>query len=530
MRKSIFFRMAWLIIAIIIVLDAVVLFVSYRVTYDTQLSVSTERIKRNALAAKVYMETHYPENTDEGDDISEYFDIICYTSGISYLYAIYPDSTENTLTYYAIGFGEDASQDVISIRYSGIKVSEVPSPKMLAAFNGNDSGLIEQYENQFGKFLVCYMPLSEYYDIEKEEYVKLDKPLVIGAEENILTIVSAIQKRFAKIAFLTIILTLIIVLSVFLILYFKISKPVNKISKKMNSFVSDREKGFEKLPVKGNDEFAEMSRSFNSMTEEIDTYIRNIDQMTKEKHTHQAEMDIARNIQSGLLRPSSFCTGDISINAYMRAAKNVGGDLYDYAVLEDGRVWLAIADVSGKGISAALFMARGLTLLHQYALLGYSPAQILSVYNEALAEQNPGLFFITTFAAVYDPKTRELRYANGGHNLPYILSDQLITLDGSLGVAAGIFAHAKYQEATVRMKEGDVLFLYTDGVNESVNKDGGFFGTEALEEELKRHIGGDTDNLAEDVLKRLREFSKDAEQSDDITVLTMKITDEPKNN
>ena len=155
----------------------------------------------------------------------------------------------------------------------------------------------------------------------------------------------------------------------------------------MENFVNDRGKDVEKLQVKGNDELAEMSRSFNLMTEEIDKYIEDIDALNKEKHTQAAELEIARNIQTGLLKPSDYENGSVCISAMMRAAKNVGGDLYDYQVLENGKVFIAAADVSGKGISAALFMSRAITLLHQYALLGYSPAKMLGEYNNTLTKR-----------------------------------------------------------------------------------------------------------------------------------------------
>ena len=525
MRKSIFFRLALLIVAIIIVLDCGILFVSYRITYNNQLLHSTETIKRNAEIAELFMEQNYPDSDEDARNVSEYFRELCSISEITYLYAVSPYIETNRLTYIAIGFGEDADDNAVKERYHGVTVQEPISKEMAAAYNGDNSGVVEHYENQYGETIACYLPMTRYYDSHKREYVDLDRTIVIAAEENITSVISSIRSRFNTIAIFTVILTIVIVLLIFLILYFKISKPIKLIGERMKSFVSDRDKGFEKLPVKGEDELSEMSRSLNSMADEIDTYIINIDRLNKEKHKQQAELDIAHRIQNGMLKPPSFSGGGVSINAYMLAAKNVGGDLYDYTVLNDGRIYMMIADVSGKGISASLFMSRGLTLLQQYVAHGYSPAQMLGEYNNTLAEHNPGKLFITTFAAVYDPVTHELIYSNGGHNHPYIVSDELIVLDDADGVAAGIFSGAKYKEASITLKEGDVLFMYTDGVNEAENKDGGFFGTEALEGELRRHIGSDTDRIIDDVLKKLREFSACAEQNDDITMLTMRVTE-----
>ena len=154
----------------------------------------------------------------------------------------------------------------------------------------------------------------------------------------------------------------------------------------------------------------------------------------------------------------------------MTTARVVGGDLYDYRILDNGSVFVAIGDVSGKGITAALFMARAITLLNQYAKLGYSPAKILFEFNNDLAAHNPNMMFITAFVAVYDPKTGELTYSNAGHNYPYILSGKLTALNTDNGIMAGSFEDVVFPEYAVKMKPGDCLFMYTDGVTEAENK------------------------------------------------------------
>ena len=143
------------------------------------------------------------------------------------------------------------------------------------------------------------------------------------------------------------------------------------------------------------------------------------------------------------------------------------------------------------------------------------------------AESNPNGLFITTFVAVFDPKTGELTYSNSGHNRPYVISDSLITLDGAAGMAAGIFAGFEYEQETVALKQNDVVFLYTDGVNEAESTSGEQFGTEALENRLEEHIGLQSDNVSGDIFKTIEEFSDGAVQSDDITILTLKVKQLP---
>ncbi len=522
MRKSIFFKLALLIIPITIIFNGAALFISYRVTYSDQISHFSETIKRVAASASYYLVMNYPLTYEEKMDTCSSFSALCSTADVTYVFAVEPDIENNSETYIAIGFGHDASEEAMETRSPGVVVKGALTQQQIDVYNDDTSIQVCHESNQFGETLICYMLVATYVDKETNQLVDLDKPILVGVEENLSVVVNSIQSQFRQIAITIIMLTVMIQITFFLILYFRVSKPLKRISNRMASFGSDREKGFEALPVKGKDELAEMSRAFNSMVQEIDTYIRDIDELNKEKHMQYAELEIAHGIQTGLLKPERYRTKDASINARMLTAKNVGGDLYDYLVLDDGTVYLMIADVSGKGISAAMFMSRAITLLHQYAELGYSPAQMLSAYNDTLAGQNPNVFFITTFVAVYHPDTRELRYSNAGHNHPYLLSDTLTELDGAIGMAAGIFKES-YEEASVTLREGDVVFLYTDGVNESENTDGEFFGTDALEEELRRHIGGDTERLVDDVMEKLAAFSDGADQSDDITVLSMKV-------
>ena len=271
--------------------------------------------------------------------------------------------------------------------------------------------------------------------------------------------------------------------------------------------------------MKGKDEIAEMSDSFNSMAEEIDRFLMRMSELNRQK----AELNIARTIQRGLLEPQEYRGGDVSVTACMLTAKDVGGDLYDYHVLADGSVFVAIADVSGKGVTAALFMSRAITMLNQYAQLGYSPAKILYEYNNRLVGHNPNRMFITTFVAVFNPQTGELVYSNGGHNPPYILSDTPVVLDQRGGAAAGVFPNVQYREYTVQLRPGDRLFMFTDGVTEAQDREGGFFGEERLEAVLRSHADSDAAGLVNAVKDAINDFSNGAEQADDITMLALQV-------
>ena len=342
---------------------------------------------------------------------------------------------------------------------------------------------------------------------------------MVRAEISIENLTNDFNKKFREFAVIMVIVTLTVGVSAAVILYFKVSKPLKKASMKMKGFVSDRDAGFEKLPVKGTDELAEMSDSFNTMAEELEQYIDDVAELNRQK----AELNIAQSIQMGLLEPDSFENEKVKISASMTTAKVVGGDLYDYHILDNGCVFVAIGDVSGKGITAALFMSRAITLLNNYSKLGYSPAKMLFEFNNNLAAHNPNMMFITAFVAVYDPESGELTYSNAGHNYPYIISGKLTALDTENGIMAGSFEDVDFPEYKVKMNPGDCLFMYTDGVTEAENKSGELFGETRLEQVLLKNKACGADNLLKAVTEEINAFAQGAEQSDDMTTLALQI-------
>lgn len=521
-RKSIFVKIALILMPFVLALEIIALLLTYGITYDNNLH-SSEKLLNNAVNTVLEIcESHNIETADktqEGKTLSD----MCRVFGITYIYVLKPDLNKVTKEYIAIGFGEDALENAKETRYAGVVVDGPLNKEQGEAYYGDKDGVIRHESNQFGDTLVCYMPYTRYFDIEKDKYVEYDSRYLIGAEISLTAVNESFKRRFMFLAALILLLTLLMLGIFGLILYFKITKPLRKISKRMSSYVTDREQGFEKLPVKGGDELAMMASSFNTMTDDIDRYIGDIDTLTREKHTREAELNIARNIQLGLLPPDREITDSYIINAYMLSARDVGGDLYDYRVLEDGNVYFAIADVSGKGVAASLFMSRAITLLSQLAQEGCSPARTLEEYNKFLAAQNPGGLFITTFVAIYDPKTSVLTYSNAGHNFPYVLSEKLTVLDDGHGIAAGLFEDEIYTDASVKMKPGDSLFMFTDGVNEAKNADDKLYSTKRLEEKLTGCIKEKNNDILKSVLDDLNRFTKGAEQNDDITMLSFRL-------
>lgn len=517
MKHSVFWKIILGLLIVISAAEALMLVFLYNTTYETTVKEAEDRLKSAAAIVATEYEVYDPDHIADYMGDNPFLNNMCSGMNITYLYLIKADLVSRDQIYLATGYGENASQEFISNRYPGYVAEGKLKDEQIRAFHGEKNVLLHE-KNQYDDTLICYTPVTRSYSFKTGDF-RSDVRSIVCAEISLTKVLADFNVQFGHFVAVMVSVTLLIFTITGVVLYFRVSKPLRRISRRMKGFVSERSKAFEPLPVKGRDELAQMSDSFNTMAQEIDRYISDLSELNRQK----AELSIAKKIQRGLLEPQSYADDSVTIRAFMLPAKDVGGDLYDYMTLENGKVFVSIADVSGKGVTAALFMSRAITLLHQYAERGFTPSQMLREFNSRLVQRNPNKLFITTFVAVYDPATGELTYSNGGHNYPYILSDELITLNEKGGVAAGIFKDRTYPERTIRLKAGDKLFLYTDGVTEAVDKDGGFFGEERLEEVLRAEKSSDAQTVVNKAYEALRSFSEGAVQADDITMLTLEI-------
>ncbi len=233
----------------------------------------------------------------------------------------------------------------------------------------------------------------------------------------------------------------------------------------------------------------------------------------------QSELTVAHNMQQSVLPKSFPKTADYELYGIMVPARNVGGDFYDFFPLEDGKIGLAIGDVSDKGVPAALFMMASRTTLKGAAIGTENPGDALKVVNEQLEDGNTANMFVTLFYTVYNPATGVLNYSNGGHNPPLILRPDGTSelLDGDTGIALGIMAGMQFESQTVTLQPGQFLFLYTDGVSEATNPEEEEFGLERLRRLFAESPPGNSKEASQLVLKAVREFARTHPQSDDIT-------------
>jgi sigma-B regulation protein RsbU (phosphoserine phosphatase) len=259
--------------------------------------------------------------------------------------------------------------------------------------------------------------------------------------------------------------------------------------------------------------------------------IRYIKTMQKE-HTQlesiKGDLAVAREIQQAILPrifpPFPENAHQLDIAASMNAAKDVGGDFYDFFRIDDERIGFVIADVSGKGVPAAIFMAVSRTLIRATGIRGVSAAECMTYSNVLLAKESVNCMFVTVFYGIYNIKTGEVTYTNAGHNPPYLLkaNGSLKSLGNSKNIAAGVMEDIPFTEETLQLEPGDTLLMYTDGVTEATDTEEKEYGEARLEALLKQSTQADCQQIIDNVKADVKAFVGEAEQSDDITLLALK--------
>ena len=308
-------------------------------------------------------------------------------------------------------------------------------------------------------------------------------------------------------------------------------KPIHELTDGVREIASgDMNK---KLDIRTGDEIEHLALCFNAMTDELKTYMDNLTKVTAEKERIATELDVAKNIQQSML-PSIFPPfpdkTEFDIYATMNAAKEVGGDFYDFYLLDENHLVVTIADVSGKGIPAALFMMISKTILKNFSMSMINPddfSAVMALSNNQLCQNNDAMMFVTVFMGMLYLKTGEFTFVNGGHNPPVVYhkaTDTYEYLKVKKNFVLGGMEDIDFKQQTIKLEKGDRIFMYTDGVTEALNKTDELYGEERLINCLNR---SDKNLSVEELLALVREdvakHVDGAAQSDDITMLTLKI-------
>ena len=279
--------------------------------------------------------------------------------------------------------------------------------------------------------------------------------------------------------------------------------------------------------IKTNDEIRLLRDSFDNMQTSLADYVEELKVTTAQKASMESELGVARNIQMSMLPmiwPAFPDRDDLDIYACVSPAKAVGGDLYDFRI-RDGKLFFCIGDVSGKGIPAALVMTVISSMFRTLSSGEDSPERIMTAMNSALSARNESLMFVTLFIGVLDLSTGTLHYTNAGHNAPVVISGgNPRMLDVDANVSVGIMPDWVYSEQETTLPANTVLFLYTDGLTEATRSDGELFNEDRM---LAQLSGQDDSTPVQQTITAMTEavsrFVGDAEQSDDLTMLAVRI-------
>jgi sigma-B regulation protein RsbU (phosphoserine phosphatase) len=401
---------------------------------------------------------------------------------------------------------------------------EQPPASMIAAWN-TETLRFDEYTDEFGHFRSIFIPLR----------TPKNKLYLVGADVPLDFLKKALTRIVIHSGGLgTGILILVLLLSSFSLS--RILKPIAKLDSHAQSLAhndfqlkDDLQADLELTAEASHDEVGKLARTFLDMAQKLKEYIETLKTTTAAKERIESELRIAHDIQMSFLKkvfPPFPDRREFDLFAKLDPAKEVGGDLYDFFILDDRHLFFYVGDVSDKGVPAALFMAVTMTLMKRTAQhIGKNPAEILRQVNEELCKENENLMFVTLFCAILDFKTGEVVYSNAGHNPPVIMPVRKPPhwLELPHGPALGVMPGTTYKNREVQLAPEDSLLLYTDGVNEAMDTRGQQYTDKRLLNEAKSLSGKSVEAIIDALMQSVRDHAAGAAQSDDITILSLKL-------
>ena len=358
------------------------------------------------------------------------------------------------------------------------------------------------------------------------------EPVALVGVDLSMTGIARVLTNFIVTIIFSVIGVIIIAMAVFYIFADRnIINPINRLNTAANEMVGNLElDAVFDIDIHTGDEIEELANAFRHMDLEVRDYIRELTAVTAEKERIGAELDLAAQIQASML-PSIFPAfperKELDIYASMDPAKEVGGDFYDFFMVDEKHLAIVVADVSGKGVPAALFMVIGKTLIKDRTQTGKDLGVIFTEVNNLLCESNSNEMFITAFEGVLNLETGEFRFVNAGHEIPFICRK-----DGTFepyevraGFILGGMEGIQYQAGSMQLEPGDKIFQYTDGAPEATNKNNELYGMERLTDILSRNASASPTELLSAVKADIDEFVGEAPQFDDITMLCLKYVE-----
>lgn len=515
------------VICLLIAIMSVVLVVlSYRALYKTYIGFYfrkslgvVEMLAKQVDGDKIAQYVETGQTDEDYDDLQKLFNNAKETSKeLNYLYLMKP---YDDYFVYVIE-AQTSSDNIDNISHLGdeFEYGEVEKKYLLADIKAKQATQKVVYgaDIGFGKSLSVWAPV---FDSQGEVAAMVEADYVLTDVQD--------QINYYIMNVLLVLLLAEVIIA-FIMLKLIDRKVVNPIQK-LTDYVNSCQKGNfseKKVEFKDNNEIKWLATAFYDQAERIEEYIEDIKRVTSEKERIGAELTVATQIQADMLPcifPPFPSRKEFDIYANMTPAKEVGGDFYDYFFIDSDHLALVIADVSGKGVPAALFMVIAKTLLKNRMQLGSSPKEVLEAVNNQLCENNEAAMFVTAWIGSYEISTGILTAANAGHEFPAIRR-----ADGSFelykdkhGFVLAGMEDMEYEEYQILLQEGDTLFLYTDGVPEASDKDSQLWGTQRMLDALNKQDVTNLERMLVGMREEINGFVAGAPQFDDVTMLAMRI-------
>lgn len=518
------------IVALLVLFSVIVSIIGYRTFTNALLNQYAEGAFLTAqTAAELVDADRMDEYAQSGGTTPEYLavwdrlDHLCNSSGSTFIYVIEPDRSDyghitflfstidhdSPYTKYDFGFLRETTNDEYRAKYRALYELAADGELVI-----RDKGNIETDSH-----ITAMMGL-------KGSDGQVKGILCVQRQMDILT---GVRNTFLnKVALALIGLMLLVIIGQSVYLHRVLLRPLNLITEEAARFSAENRAAEHKLQesIRNQDEIGELAASVDRMEEQIETYIADITQITAERERISTELSLATRIQAAFiphLFPPFPDRPEFALYATMDPAKEVGGDFYDFFLIDEDHLGLVMADVSGKGVPAALFMMASKIILQSCAMLGQGPAAILTKTNEAICSNNQEGMFVTVWLGILEISTGKLRAANAGHEYPVLkpADGDFALLKDKHGFVIGGMSGVRYREYEIQLTPGAKLFVYTDGVPEASNARNELFGTERMLSALNQCPDGTPEDILATVRQAVDGFVQEAEQFDDLTMLCL---------
>lgn len=530
-RNRIMFKSIMAIIVPLVILMVVVSALGYRSFTDGMMTIYEEDAIRIAETASTRVDADRLDGLSAGSETTEeyretwnWLDSLCNSAKATFVYVIRPDRTDyGHITFLYSTINHESSYTVYDYGYVRETTNDDYRAKYRALYEEGSSAEIVIRDKGW---------------IETDSHITAMIPLkgADGQTKGILCVqrqlehISRVRNRFIQIVLVvTVLLTAVIIIGQHIYMTKVMIYPIKQITDEAARFAVREKPAAQKLSerVKNRDEIGMLAKSIDRMEEQIVSYMNKLTQATAEKERINTELSLAKRIQADML-PSLFPPfpdrTEFDIFASMNPAKEVGGDFYDFFLVDPDHLALVMADVSGKGVPAALFMMAAKIMIQNVTLTGAGPGQILETVNNRICQGNREEMFVTVWLGILDVRTGLLKAANAGHEYPAVTGadGRFELLKDSHGFVIGGMEGTRYREYELQMKPGEKLFLYTDGVPEANGAGQAFYGTERMISTLNTCASAGPRETLETLRADVNRFAGEEPQFDDMTMLCLK--------